>query len=606
MAVGLRRISSPFTFAESWYQFLDGAHGDVADATAVKAAQRSLEEDLDDDGEIESRAHHAAKTVGAWLKPLLPELTDEVAAINHALDSLGLIRADSALRVPIADSRFDRLLEVVTQHLRDGKQWKEDERLIIFTEYKTTLDYLFRRFKDEFKSDYQSRIRVLFGGKSQAGLMNRDEVIAAFNDPDDPIRILIATDVASEGLNLQESARLVFHFDIPWNPSRLEQRNGRLDRHGQARDVTVFHFTSEDDADLKFVGKVVQKVHEIREDLGSMGQVFDAAFERRFQDQEDTDPLIEHLEHDVKKAKGRAIVPRDAHENNGEEYAKQLVEFGHHIDLTPETLKQTLEVALASGFGYPRLDGPDAKGRMRLSTPIPPRWQSLIDDTLRLERKGAAIGALPAIVFDPRFFLDESKGRAVFRPKPDTVLLHLGHPVFHYALSTLAPHTRGVDAHRGDDLRIGNERGLPCAESGSGPFLQCQFHGHAHDIDRELDLILRHHTLVAQNDRHSAEIKGNCEADVVSVHLPVGNLDVAPVGSRGRAVQRLTVRFERERNRNVTHRSRHGAGPFPIDVRCENRTRQKQCNYQQFHLMFSLSVSLCLVSGRARRYRARN
>jgi hypothetical protein len=75
---------------------------------------------------------------------------------------------------------------------------------------------------------------------------------------------------------------------------------------------------------------------------------------------------------------------------------------------------------------------------MRLATPIPPRWQSLIDDTLRLERKGAAIGALPAIVFDPAFFLDASKGRVVFRAKPDTVLLHLGHPVFHHALSTLA------------------------------------------------------------------------------------------------------------------------------------------------------------------------
>ncbi len=361
-----------------------------------------------------------------------------MAAIDHALERLGLTRHDGALRVPTSDSRFDRLLEVVTRHLRDGKQWKQDERLIIFTEYKTTLDYLFRRFKHEFQSDFNSRIRILFGGKSQAGLMNRDEVIASFNDPEDPIRILIATDVASEGLNLQESARLVFHFDIPWNPSRLEQRNGRLDRHGQARDVTVFHFTSEDDADLKFVGKVVQKVHEIREDLGSMGQVFDAAFERRFQDQEDTDPLIEHLDHDVKKAKGRAVVPHSANENNGEEYARHLAEFALHLDLSPQTLRQTLEVALASGFGYPRLDGPDAKGCMRLTTPIPPRWQSLIDDTLRLERKGASIGALPAIVFDPAFFMDASKGRSVFRAKPDTVLLHLGHPIFHHALSTLA------------------------------------------------------------------------------------------------------------------------------------------------------------------------
>jgi hypothetical protein len=147
---------------------------------------------------------------------------------------------------------------------------------------------------------------------------------------------------------------------------------------------------------------------------------------------------MQGLDHDVKKAQGRAIVPRSASESSGEDYARHLVEFARHIDLSPETLKQTLEVALASGFGYPRLEGPDAKGRMRLATPIPPRWQSLIDDTLRLERKSAAIGALPAIVFDPKFFLDASKGRAVFRAKPDTVLLHLGHPLFHHALSTLA------------------------------------------------------------------------------------------------------------------------------------------------------------------------
>jgi ERCC4-related helicase len=112
----------------------------------------------------------------------LPDLTSEVAAIDHALERLGLTRVDGALRVPAVDSRFHRVMDVATQHLRDGKQWKQDERLIIVTEYKTTLDYLFRRFKKEFQGDYESRIRILFGGKSQAGLMNRDEVIEAFND----------------------------------------------------------------------------------------------------------------------------------------------------------------------------------------------------------------------------------------------------------------------------------------------------------------------------------------------------------------------------------------------------------------------------------------
>ena len=139
-----------------------------------------------------------------------------------------------------------------------------------------------------------------------------------------------------------------------------------------------------------------------------------------------------------KRPRAGPSFPDDSNEADGEEYAKHLAEFACHIDLSPETLKQTLEVALATGFGYPRLEGPDSKGRMRLATPIPPRWQSLIDETLRVERKGSRIGSLPAIVFDPKFFLDGSKGRPVFRAKPDTVLLHLGHPVFHHALSTLA------------------------------------------------------------------------------------------------------------------------------------------------------------------------
>jgi superfamily II DNA or RNA helicase len=438
-----RLLSSPFTFAESWYRFRDGAEGEETDAAAVRAAQRSLEEDIDDDGEIESRTHHAAKTVGAWLKPLLPQLLTEVEGIDRALDRLGLIRPEETLRVPKEDSRFDRLMEVIGQHLltkrdrRDAKNWRQDERLIIFTEYKTTLDYLHGRFKKEFAEDNESRIRVLYGGRTLAGQLNRGEVIEAFNNPEDPIRILIATDVASEGLNLQETARLVFHFDIPWNPSRLEQRNGRLDRHGQARDVTVFHFTSEDDADLKFIGKVVQKIDEIRDDLGSMGEVFDAAFERRFQDQEDADVLIAGMDHDVKRMKGRAAIPRAQLDVNGEAYAKSLREFARHIDLGPETLRDTLEVAMGAGYGYPRLEGPDAKGRMNIAQPIPVKWQALIDDTLRLERK-STLGRMPHIVFDPKFFEDTTKERAVFRPKLDTALLHLGHPVFHYALATLA------------------------------------------------------------------------------------------------------------------------------------------------------------------------
>lgn len=215
-------------------------------------------------------------------------LQSEIDAIDAALKSLGLDKQPVVMAKPKSDARFDRLRELIGKELRNAEQWKNDERLIIFTEYKTTLDYLVNRLNDEYGAEPGS-ICMLYGGMHED---ERESVKRAFNDPDAPIRILVATDAASEGLNLQHTARLLMHYEIPWNPSRLEQRNGRIDRHGQSRDVTIFHFTSEDDSDLQFVARVLGKVNDIREDLGSVGEVFDAAFQRRMMEMdEDRDVL---------------------------------------------------------------------------------------------------------------------------------------------------------------------------------------------------------------------------------------------------------------------------------------------------------------------------
>lgn len=227
----------------------------------------------------------------------------------------------------------------------------------------------------------------------------REEIKLAFNDPDNVVRILVATDAASEGLNLQETARLIAHYDIPWNPSRLDQRNGRLDRHGQANDVVVFHFTSEDNADLKFLGHVIQKVNTIREELGSMGDVFDAAFQRRFADLEDTDRAIADLDMAVESQRGRIALPITA-KQSGEELAA-LAQLRAELDFSPETLRDTLEIALGiNGAGLPRLEPTDDLGRSRLKYPIPSQWENLVNDSLRLESSHGSLGALPAIVFD--------------------------------------------------------------------------------------------------------------------------------------------------------------------------------------------------------------
>ena len=97
------------------------------------------------------------------------------------------------------------------------------------------------------------------------------------------MRLLLATDAASEGINMQECCRWVIHYDIPWSPSKLQQRNGRVSRHGQVRDVSVHYFRCDQEEDMNFLFYVAQKVEQVRQDLGSVERIFDAAIQRHFQ-----------------------------------------------------------------------------------------------------------------------------------------------------------------------------------------------------------------------------------------------------------------------------------------------------------------------------------
>ncbi len=430
-----RLLSSPVTFADSWLRFKAGlAAQDQTQASEVLAAQRAVEEDIDDDLERESRNLHAAHVVGAWMHPYLGQLTKEVAEVDRALQVLRLAELPVTTKVPTVDARFDRLKDLIRQRLRNAEAWNPEERLIIFTEYKTTLDYLVQRLEREFGADTGAIIQ-LYGGMSDE---ERERIKLSFNDPSSPVQVLVATDAASEGLNLQHTARLLVHYEIPWNPSRLEQRNGRIDRHGQARDVTIFHFASDDDADLSFVARVLEKVNDIREDLGSVGELFDAAFQRRMMELNDDQDVLADLDRELSTRQHATDDARVATAERGIEDRARLERLLTDLDLTPQTLQDTLRMALGIGSSQDPLQGPDAAGRMRLRTPLPNRWQAVADDSLRLRGDRGVAGALPWLVFDNRYFIHTVNGRPVFRPSPDTVLMHLGHPVMRQALTSFA------------------------------------------------------------------------------------------------------------------------------------------------------------------------
>jgi hypothetical protein len=106
-----------------------------------------------------------------------------------------------------------------------------------------------------------------------------ESIKTAFNSEPrrNPFRILIATDAAREGLNLQAHCWNVFHFDVPWNPSRMEQRNGRVDRKLQPNPVVYCHyFFYKQRPEDRILAVLVKKTQTIREELGSLAQVIDS------------------------------------------------------------------------------------------------------------------------------------------------------------------------------------------------------------------------------------------------------------------------------------------------------------------------------------------
>lgn len=155
----------------------------------------------------------------------------------------------------LADARIKWLVDWIRQNMcpglpplgeapREGQPpaWN-DRRIIIFTEYADTKRYLEQQLRGAIASTDRaaSRVATFHGGM---GDESREEVKRAFNaDPKKhPLRILIATDAAREGVNLQNHCADLFHFDIPWNPSRMEQRNGRIDRKLQRAKVVYCYY----------------------------------------------------------------------------------------------------------------------------------------------------------------------------------------------------------------------------------------------------------------------------------------------------------------------------------------------------------------------------
>jgi superfamily II DNA or RNA helicase len=150
------------------------------------------------------------------------------------------------------EKKYQELKELLrNQGVIDG------EKLVIFTEHKDTLNYLENRL---INNGY--KVTTIHGGKS---VDERRESQWQFAGKE--AQILIATDAAGEGINLQ-FCRLLINWDIPWNPNRLEQRMGRIHRYGQKQDVLVFNMVANNTREGQVLARLLQKLDVIRENIG--------------------------------------------------------------------------------------------------------------------------------------------------------------------------------------------------------------------------------------------------------------------------------------------------------------------------------------------------
>ena len=342
-----RLFSSPAAFAltlEKHVNSIGLTSGQDISKANIKQIE-AVDDDYANDEEYEETALDALKTASRHITPLSVE----------EKELLKQLRTYASQAASYADSKTRALIKWLKDNIKPNDKWS-DRRVIIFTEYRATQKYLHDLLAAEGLAG-EDRLKTIYGGIK---LDDREKIKAAFqtHPNESPVRILLATDAASEGINLQNYCWQMIHCEIPWNPNRMEQRNGRIDRHGQKNsEVHIYHFVGEGfektqpgqapgdlKGDLEFLLRAALKVENIREDLGKVGPVIAAQVEeamlgyRKILD-------TSHAEKESEPIKRMLKFERKLREQL-EKLSSQLQETKNDLRLSPENIQNVIEVGL--------------------------------------------------------------------------------------------------------------------------------------------------------------------------------------------------------------------------------------------------------------------
>jgi ERCC4-related helicase len=409
-----------------------------------------------DAGKPSTPAADVLETVEGWLEGFFEDLgdLDDEAMAEAEADALGrvgrmqpaatpqerelLVRMErwAVAHEPNPDAKAQALISYLKAVCRpDGTHWLH-ERVIVFTEYRDTQSWLVQMLAQAGLGG--ERVAELHGGMSTA---EREQLRLAFQtDPaqeaagveEARVRILIATDAASEGIDLQRYCHRLVNYDIPFNPNKLEQRIGRVDRYGQRYTPEIHHFVgtghtvSESGGgwagDLDFLGRVARKVATAEEDLGRMNAVLADAVQR-YLTGEISDFDVEQAERAApasgkRRPAGEGKVTAEANVSDQvKRLRRALDETREGLGLTPANIERTVVTALTLDHQQPLTpyvgDG-DCPASFRTVPTLTGSWAGTVEGL-----PDKLTGRMRPITFDPA----DARGR------DDVVLAHLAHPL---------------------------------------------------------------------------------------------------------------------------------------------------------------------------------
>lgn len=206
------------------------------------------------------------KSIEARLKKLYKKYTTDDIKDIHLLEEL---KAALEAITPEEFTRYQKLIELLRSKEYAWNMADTSDRVVIFTERIETMKYLAERLRKDLGLKANA-IQEIFGGMSDAEQQN---IVEEFGRTESPIRVLVASDVASEGLNLHYLSHRLIHFDIPWSLMVFQQRNGRIDRYGQQKRPDIRYMLIESDnkrikGDMRIMEILITKEAQALKNIG--------------------------------------------------------------------------------------------------------------------------------------------------------------------------------------------------------------------------------------------------------------------------------------------------------------------------------------------------